>query len=73
LLAMLVSYLVNDTWSLPSRSRSTGYGLVVTHPAVVLYRQRSSVLTYYAGGLPQSIVYRNNHVETYSPAWDSSA
>jgi len=31
LLAMLVSYLVNDTWSLPSLSRSTGYGLVVTY------------------------------------------
>jgi len=26
LLAMLVSYLVNDTWSLPSLSRSTGVG-----------------------------------------------
>ena len=26
LLAMLVSYLVNDTWSLPSLSRSTGMG-----------------------------------------------
>jgi len=26
---MLVSYLVNDTWSLPSLSRSKGFGLVV--------------------------------------------
>ena len=26
LLAMLCSYLVNDTWSLPSLSRSTGMG-----------------------------------------------
>ena len=26
LLAMLVSYLVNDTWPLPSLPRSTGYG-----------------------------------------------
>jgi len=30
LLAMLCSYLVSDTWSLPSLSRSTGDGLVVT-------------------------------------------
>jgi hypothetical protein len=44
LLAMLVSYLVNDTWSLPSLSRSTGYGLVVTHPAVVLYIQINTFL-----------------------------
>ena len=29
MLAMLVSYLVNDMWSLPSLSRSTGYGLVI--------------------------------------------
>ena len=27
-MAMLVSYLANDTWSLPSLSRSTGYGLI---------------------------------------------
>ena len=26
LLAMLLSYFVNDTWSLPSLSRSTGMG-----------------------------------------------
>ena len=39
LLAMLCSYLVSDTWSLPSLSRSTGYGLVITHPAVVLYKR----------------------------------
>jgi hypothetical protein len=31
LLAMLCSYLVSDTRPLPSLSRSTGYGLVVTH------------------------------------------
>jgi len=30
LLAMLVSYLVNDTWSLPSLSRSTGRDLVTS-------------------------------------------
>ena len=39
LLAMLCSYLVSDTWPLPSLSRSTGYGLVVTLPAVVLYKR----------------------------------
>ena len=40
-MAMLVSYLVNDTWPFPSLSRSTEnrYGLTVTHPAVVLYRR----------------------------------
>ena len=31
LLATLCSYLVSDTRPLPSLSRSTGYGLVVTH------------------------------------------
>ena len=38
-LAILFSYLDSDTWPLPCPSRSGGYGLVVTHPAVVLYKQ----------------------------------
>jgi len=41
LLAMFVFYHAYDTWPLPRLSRSTGYGLVDTHTAVVFYLSRS--------------------------------
>jgi hypothetical protein len=46
LLAMLCSYLVSDTWSLPSLSRSTDRGRTREHSLMSYYGTRQRTISY---------------------------